>query len=73
MVLLYRARTGFTYINRAKVENELKTTKTKAGIRKILMFPKAREALMNQLEFTKDCEYVFIIQTPIKNGLIAQK
>lgn len=50
---------GFTYIKRAKVENELKTTKTKAGIRKILMFPKAKEALINQLEFTKDCEYVF--------------
>lgn len=48
-----------TNIKRAKVENEIKTTKTKAGIRSILMFPKAREALINQLEYTRDCEFVF--------------
>lgn len=48
-----------TSIKRAKVENEIKTTKTKAGIRSILMFPKAREALMNQLEYTRGCEFIF--------------
>jgi integrase len=47
------------HIKRAKVEKEIKTTKTKAGIRKIVMLPKAKEALLAQLPLTKNCEYVF--------------
>lgn len=51
--------TGIIHIQRAKVERELKGTKTKAGKRKIVLLPKAREALLAQLEFTKGCEFVF--------------
>lgn len=47
------------HIQRAKVEYKIKGTKTKASVRKILMLDKAKEALINQLGFTKDCEYVF--------------
>ena len=50
---------GIIHIKRAKVENEIKTTKTKAGIRKIIMLPSAKEALLNQLQFTKDEEFIF--------------
>lgn len=50
---------NITNVQRAKVENEIKTTKTKAGIRKIIMLPKAKEALINQLEYTKDSEFIF--------------
>ena len=46
-------------IRRAKVENEIKTTKTKAGIRKIIMLPKAKAALLNQLTYTDGSEFVF--------------
>ena len=50
---------NITHVKRAKVENEIKTTKTKAGIRKVIILPKAKEALINQLEFTKDSEFIF--------------
>ncbi|RTL02320.1 MAG: DUF3596 domain-containing protein [Proteobacteria bacterium] len=50
---------SITHVKRAKVENEIKTTKTKAGIRKVIILPKAKEALINQLEFTKDSEFIF--------------
>ena len=46
-------------ITRAKVNGVEKGTKTKAGNRKILMLRLAKEALINQLEYTKDSEYVF--------------
>lgn len=50
---------GIIHIQRAKVENKIKTTKTKAGIREIFMLPKAREALMEQMKYTSNDEYVF--------------
>lgn len=46
-------------IKRAKVEGEIKTTKTKAGIRKILLLPKALDALINQRQFTGNDEFIF--------------
>ena len=56
---------GIIHITKAKVENTEKTTKTKAGIRKILMLPQAREALESQLQYKNECEYVF--QNPNTN------
>lgn len=56
---------NITHVKKAKVENEIKTTKTKAGVRKIIMLPKAKEALINQLEFTKGDEFIF--QNPNTN------
>lgn len=56
---------GIIHITKAKVENTEKTTKTKAGIRKILMLPQAREALERQLQYRNECEYVF--QNPNTN------
>ncbi len=50
---------GIINIQRAKVEGKEKTTKTKAGIRKIIMLPKAREALLAQRLFTESEVYVF--------------
>ena len=50
---------GTIHIQRAKVERKIKTTKTKAGIRKIIMLPKAREALIEQMNYTLNCEFVF--------------
>lgn len=50
---------NITHVKRAKVENEIKTTKTKAGIRKIIMLPKAKEALINQFEYTNGSEFIF--------------
>ncbi|MFN8770919.1 MAG: Arm DNA-binding domain-containing protein [Neisseriaceae bacterium] len=46
-------------INRAKVCNVEKGTKTKSGIRILVLLPKALEALQNQQLYTKDSEYVF--------------
>lgn len=46
-------------VSQAKIENVIKTTKTKAGTRKILMLPRAREALLEQLKYTENCEIVF--------------
>lgn len=56
---------GIIHITKAKVENTEKTTKTKAGIRKILMLPQAREALESQLQYKNECEYIF--QNPNTN------
>ncbi len=47
------------HIQRAKVEGKEKTTKTKAGIRKILLLPKAKIALQSQMLYTSGEEYVF--------------
>lgn len=50
---------GIANITRAKVCNVEKGTKTKSGIRDLILLPKALEALKNQLPYTKDSEYVF--------------
>ena len=39
-------------VNKAKVLKILKSTKTKSGIRKVVMLPTAKEALLNQKNFT---------------------
>ena len=46
-------------IQRAKVCNIEKSTKTKSGIRSLILLPKALEALKNQQYFTNNSEYVF--------------
>lgn len=50
---------GLAHICRAKVCNIEKGTKTKSGVRLLILLPKALEALKNQLLHTKDSEYVF--------------
>lgn len=50
---------SIVHIQRAKVERKEKTTKTKAGIRKILLLPKAKSALQSQMLYTSGEEYVF--------------
>lgn len=50
---------GVAHISRAKVCNIEKGTKTKAGVRRLILLPKALEALNNQLTYTKNSEYVF--------------
>ena len=50
---------GIVNITRAKVCNVEKGTKTKSGVRDLILLPKALEALKNQLPYTKDSEYVF--------------
>jgi integrase len=50
---------GIANITRAKVCNVEKGTKTKSGVRDLILLPKALEALKNQLPYTKDSEYVF--------------
>lgn len=47
------------HIKRAKVCNVEKSTKTKSGLRTIILLPKAFQALINQLEYTPGSEYVF--------------
>ena len=46
-------------IHRAKVCNVEKGTKTKSGVRSLILLPKALEALENQMAYTKNNEYVF--------------
>lgn len=46
-------------IKRGKVEGEENSTKNKYSIRQIILLPKALEALKNQLEYTKNSEWVF--------------
>ncbi|MDQ5921165.1 MAG: hypothetical protein QG673_1221 [Pseudomonadota bacterium] len=46
-------------IHQAKVCNVEKCTKTKSGIRDLVLLPKALEALENQINYTGDSEYVF--------------
>ena len=43
---------GFIFVNQAKVENIIKTTKTKSGTRKLIILSKAREALIDQQQYT---------------------
>lgn len=50
---------GIIHIQRAKVETKMKTTKTKAGIRTIILLPKAKEALIDQMKYTKGSEFIF--------------
>ena len=50
---------GFINIKRARVGGLIKTTKTKAGTRKILLLKPAREALENQLLITQEKEFIF--------------
>jgi len=54
-------KNGLVNVERARVENTLKTTKTKSGVRKILLLKPAREALENQLLLTasNSNEFVF--------------
>ena len=48
------------HINKAKVCNITKGTKTKAGTRKIMILPQAKEALLSQFEYTGyNGEHVF--------------
>ncbi|WP_038292101.1 site-specific integrase [Zooshikella ganghwensis] len=47
-------------IDQAKVEGEMKGTKTGVkGEREVYLFPSAVQALESQAEFTQDCEFVF--------------
>ena len=46
-------------IHRAKVCNVEKGTKTKSGVRTLILLPKALEALNNQITYTKTSPYVF--------------
>lgn len=46
-------------ISRAKVCNVEKGTKTKSGVRALILLPKAQEALLNQQQYTQNKEYVF--------------
>ncbi len=50
---------GIANISRAKVCNVEKGTKTKSGVRDLILLPKALDALKNQLSYTKDSDYVF--------------
>lgn len=51
---------GIVNISQAKVENKIKGTKTKSGTRKIILLPKARDALMQQIQFTQlNSEFIF--------------
>lgn len=47
------------YISRAKVCNTEKGTKTKSGVRALILLPKAFEALIAQLAYTQHSEYIF--------------
>lgn len=47
------------HIKRAKVENEIKSTKTKAGLRQILMLAPAKDALQKQYLLSKNSEFIF--------------
>ena len=52
--------TGIITIKRAKVVGIVKEkTKTQAGKRELILLPKAREALLAQIEFTAKQEYIF--------------
>ncbi|MBP9742342.1 MAG: site-specific integrase [Burkholderiales bacterium] len=46
-------------IHQAKVHNVEKGTKTKSGVRTLILFSQALEALKNQHSYTGDCTYVF--------------
>lgn len=50
---------GIANISRAKVCNVEKSTKTKSGVRTLLLLPKAIEALNNQLSYTQNNDYIF--------------
>lgn len=50
---------GVINIQRARVETIIKTTKTKSGIRKVLLLKPARDALEDQLLYTQGKEFVF--------------
>ena len=56
---------GIITVERARVAGIIKETKTKAGTRKVLLLKPAREALENQLEYTKDKDFIF--NTPRSN------
>lgn len=59
---------GVANICRAKVFNTEKTTKTKAGVRKLILLPKALEALLNQAAYTKNDKRGFIFHNPSTNA-----
>ncbi len=50
---------GIIKVSRNKVYGENKAPKTKSGTRTVIMLPKAREALLNQRQFTHDKVIVF--------------
>lgn len=50
---------GIVNVHRAKVCNIEKSTKTKSGVRTLILLPKALEALQNQIFYTQNSEYVF--------------
>ena len=54
-------KNGLVNVERARVETTLKTTKTKSGVRKVLLLKPAKEALENQLLLTasNSNEFVF--------------
>lgn len=53
-------QSGFIHVRHAKVENTIKTTKTKSGLRKVIILPKACEALVDQQQYSLTLgEWVF--------------
>ncbi|MEW8024887.1 MAG: tyrosine-type recombinase/integrase [Candidatus Thiodiazotropha sp.] len=54
-------RRNLVRIQRAVVERKVKETKTKAGVRGVILLPSALDALKNQKKYSYlSCEYVFV-------------